>query len=126
MDRNQLKARNGLQRVRTTPGVQPGAVLTPRFVRGRLNSNLLRSEWLHGVEPGPGFDSQQPQRKDLNLPREGGMLVQFPGLTWKGALPLTLAPNTRREAKSVMMGYPLSFLWKGVHSNKQTMVGPCT
>ena len=32
---NHLTARNGLQRVRTIPGVQPGAVPTPGFLRGQ-------------------------------------------------------------------------------------------
>ena len=31
---NHLDARNGLQRVCTIPGVQPGAVRTPGFLRG--------------------------------------------------------------------------------------------
>ena len=53
---NHLKARNGLQRVRILPGVQPGAVHTPR-----LNANLLVSAWLLGVKPGIRFDSRQLQ-----------------------------------------------------------------
>ena len=32
---NHLKARNGLQKVLIIPGVQPGAVRTPGFLRGQ-------------------------------------------------------------------------------------------
>ena len=58
---NHLKAQNGLKRVHTIPGVRPGAVRTPGFLRGRLNSNLPGSAWLLGVEPGAGFYFWQPQ-----------------------------------------------------------------
>ena len=61
MDREPPKAQIGLHRVRTTPEVLPGAVHTPEFLRGRLNSNLLGSAWLLGVEPGAEFDSSQLQ-----------------------------------------------------------------
>ena len=40
---NHLKARNGLQRVRTIPGVQPGAVRTPGFLRGQTE---FQSAWV--------------------------------------------------------------------------------
>ena len=40
---NHLKAQNGLQRVRTIPGVQPGAVRTPRFLRGQTE---FQSAWV--------------------------------------------------------------------------------
>ena len=53
--RNHLKARNGLQRVFTIPGVQPGSS------GGKLNSNLPGSAWLLGVEPGAGVDPRQLQ-----------------------------------------------------------------
>ena len=40
---NHLKARNGLQRVRTIPGVRPGAVRTPGFLRGQTE---FQSAWV--------------------------------------------------------------------------------
>ena len=40
---NHLKARNGLQRVRTIPGVRPGAVHTPGFLRGQTE---FQSAWV--------------------------------------------------------------------------------
>ena len=40
---NHLKARNGLQRVRTIPGVQPGAVRTPGFLQGQTE---FQSAWV--------------------------------------------------------------------------------
>ena len=40
---NHLKARNGLQRVHTIPGVQPGAVRTPGFLRGQTE---FQSAWV--------------------------------------------------------------------------------
>ena len=61
---NQLKARKGLLKVHTIPGVQPQAVRTSVFLWGRLNSNLPGSAWLLGVKPGAGFDSWQPWSKD--------------------------------------------------------------
>ena len=79
----------------TIPAVQPEAEPTPRFFGCRLNSNLLWSAWLPGVEPGTGFDSQEPQCKDLTLPREVGMFFLFPGLTCKEVLPSTPAPDVR-------------------------------
>ena len=39
---NNLKAQNGLQRVRTIPGVQPGMVCTPGFLRGQTE---FQSAW---------------------------------------------------------------------------------
>ena len=53
---NHLKVQNGLQRVRTIPGVQPGAVRTPRLLQGRLSSNVSGSAWLLGVKPGTRFN----------------------------------------------------------------------
>ena len=41
---NHLKARNGLQRVGTIPGVRPGAVRTPGFLRGQTE---FQSAWVH-------------------------------------------------------------------------------
>ena len=41
---NHLKARNGLQRVRTIPGVQPGAVVTPGFLPVQTE---FQSAWVH-------------------------------------------------------------------------------
>ena len=58
---NHLKAQNGMHRVTTIPGVRPGVVCTLGSSRGRLNSNLPGSAWLLGVEPGAGFDPQQPR-----------------------------------------------------------------
>ena len=40
---NHLKARNGLQMVRTIPGVRPGAVRTPGFLRGQTE---FQSAWV--------------------------------------------------------------------------------
>ena len=40
---NHLKARNGLQRVRTIPGVGPGAVRTPGFFQGQTE---FQSAWV--------------------------------------------------------------------------------
>ena len=40
---NPLKARNGLQRVRTIPGVRPGAVRTPGLLRGQTE---FQSAWV--------------------------------------------------------------------------------
>ena len=40
---NHLKARNGLQRVRTIPGAQPGVVGTPGFLRGQTE---FQSAWV--------------------------------------------------------------------------------
>ena len=40
---NCLKAQNGLQRVCTIPGVQRGAVCTPRFLRGQTE---FQSAWI--------------------------------------------------------------------------------
>ena len=40
---NHLMARNGLQRVRTIPGVRPGAVRTPGFLRGQTK---FQSAWV--------------------------------------------------------------------------------
>ena len=51
---------------------------------GQLNSNLLRSVLLTGVESGTGFDPWQPRCKDSTSPGEVGMFVLFPGLTWEG------------------------------------------
>ena len=55
---NHLKAQNGLQRVSTLSGVQPGAGAHPGSSGGRLNSNLPGSAWLLDVKPGAVFDSQ--------------------------------------------------------------------
>ena len=59
---NHLKARNGLQRVRTIPEVPPGAVRTPGFLRGQTE---FQSAWVRVaawcVEPGAGIDPWQPQ-----------------------------------------------------------------
>ena len=41
---NHIKARNGLQRVRTIPGVQPGVVRTPGFLWGQTE---FQSVWVH-------------------------------------------------------------------------------
>ena len=54
---NHLKARNGLQRFRTIPGVQPGAVRTPGFLQGQTELQSAWSAWLLGVKPGAGFNS---------------------------------------------------------------------
>ena len=56
---NHLKARNGLQRVRTIPGFDQGRCAHLGSFRGRLNSNLPGSAWLLGDEPGGGFESRQ-------------------------------------------------------------------
>ena len=40
---NHVKDQNGLQRVRTIPGVQPGVVHTPRFLRGQTE---FQSAWV--------------------------------------------------------------------------------
>ena len=41
---NHLKARNGLQRVHTIPGVRPGVVRTPGFLWGQTE---FQSAWVH-------------------------------------------------------------------------------
>ena len=79
----------------------------PGSSRGRLNSNLLQSVWLPGVEPGARFDSQQLQCKDLTLPREVGMFVLFPGLTWKGTLPSTLPLEMKIPNDGIPTFFPL-------------------
>ena len=54
--RNQLKARNGLQKgLHFIWGSIPGA----DSLMDRLNSNLLRFAWLPGFMQGAGFDSLQ-------------------------------------------------------------------
>ena len=40
---NHLKAQNGLQRVCTIPGVQPGEMCTPEFLQGK---NEFLSAWV--------------------------------------------------------------------------------
>ena len=40
---NHLKAQNGLQRVRTIPGVRPGVMRTPGFLRGQTE---FQSAWV--------------------------------------------------------------------------------
>ena len=40
---NHLKAQNGLQRVRTIPGVQPGTLRTPGFFQGQTE---FQSAWV--------------------------------------------------------------------------------
>ena len=56
---NHLNAQNGLQRVCTIPlGFEQGQCAYLCSSGGRLNSNLLGSAWLLGVEPAAGFDSR--------------------------------------------------------------------
>ena len=47
---------------------------------GRLNSNLMRSAWLLGVESDTGFESQQLRCMDWTSPRQVGMFVLLLGL----------------------------------------------
>ena len=77
---NHLKAQNGLQRVRTTPGVQPGAVRTPGFLRGQTE---FQSTWVHvAAWCRARHQVQSPAAAVLGLtgPREVGMFVLFPDL----------------------------------------------
>ena len=60
---NHLKARNDQQRVCTIPGVQPGTVGTPRFLRGQTE---FQSAWVCS-----------PVLR-LTWPREVGTFVLFP------------------------------------------------
>ena len=53
---NHLKTRNGLQIVCTIPGVQPGVVYTPGFLRGQTEFQSAWSAWLLGVKPGTRFN----------------------------------------------------------------------
>ena len=52
---NNPKAQNGLQRVRTIPGIRPGTVRTPGSLRGQTE---FQPAWVR-VEPGAGFDTRQ-------------------------------------------------------------------
>ena len=46
---NQLKARNGLKRIKTLPDDLPGTVCKLKFLWGRLSSNLIKFAWLAGL-----------------------------------------------------------------------------
>ena len=75
---NHLKARNGLQRVRIIPGVQPGAVRTPGFIRGQTE---FQSAW---VRVAAWCWARRRVRflvavvLGLTWPREVGTFVLFP------------------------------------------------
>ena len=88
---NHLKAQNGLQRVYTIPGAQPGAVCTPGFLQGQTE---FQSAWV-------GMAAWCPVRR----------LVQFPaaavlGLTWLKEVLRNVCSVPECEKKS-LMGYPL-------------------
>ena len=56
------------------------------------------------------------------------MFDMFLGSVWNSTYvegDVTINVSSIGEAKSLMMGYPLSFLCKGVHSNKQTSKVTC-
>ena len=60
----QLKARNGLQRVRTisVERIPPGAVRAPRPPRGQTQFESAEARGAAGLQvQGPGFDSRQPR-----------------------------------------------------------------
>ena len=77
---NHLKARNGLQRVRTIPGAQPGAECTPGFLRGQTE---FQSAWVHvAARCQARRRVRSPAAKVLGLtrPREVGTFVLFPDM----------------------------------------------
>ena len=75
---NHLKAQKGLQRVRTIPGVRPGAVCTPGFLWGQTE---LQSAWVRvAAWCGARRRVQFPAAAMLGLtqPREVGTFGLFP------------------------------------------------
>ena len=99
--RNYLKARNGLQRVRTIPGVRPGVVCTLGFLWGQTefqSALVCVAAWCR-------FRCRVrfPAAAMLGLtwPREVGTFVLFCSQTWG----------------KITIGIPTSFLREGVHTN---------
>ena len=77
---NHLKARNGLQRVRTIPGVRPGAVRTPGFLRGQTE---FQSAWVRVAawcRARRRVRSPAAAVLGLTWPREVGTFVLFPDM----------------------------------------------
>ena len=58
---NHLKAQMACRGYALYLGFDQGRCTHPGSSGGRLNSNLSGSTWLLGVEPGAGFDPQQPR-----------------------------------------------------------------
>ena len=75
-----LKARNGLQRVRSIPGVQPGAVRTPGFLWGQTE---FQSAWVRMAAwclARRQVRSPAAAVLGFTRPREVGTFVLFPDM----------------------------------------------
>ena len=96
---NHLKARNGLQRVRTIPGVRPGAVRTPGFLRGQTE---FQSAW---VRVAAWWRARRRVRISaaavlgLTRPREVGTFVLFPDVRQNPLWDTHFLPLGRRPYK---------------------------
>ena len=96
---NHLKARNGLQRVRTIPGVRPGAVRTPGFLRGQTE---FQSAW---VRVAAWWRARRRVRISaaavlgLTRPREVGTFVLFPDVRQNPLWDTHFLPSGRRPYK---------------------------
>ena len=77
---NHLKARNGLQRVHTIPGLQPGAVRTPGFLWGQTE---FQSAWVRVAawcRARRWVRSSAAAMLGLTQPREVRTFVIFPDM----------------------------------------------
>ena len=88
----------------------------PDFSEGRLNSNLLRSAWLPGVEPGTECSCSSSCGVRINLAQGSINVCSIPRIKLEGGVSIKASPGC--ESKSLILGYPFAFLRDGVHSNK--------